>query len=96
MDHMTLRNSLHIMPLNIFTLGAIEVIQSYKKFLVNLTVRHEGLREVFCEFIDEQTKYTRSAAEASNKAYADVVRLMGRKTFVVEVTEDVYSSYKGK
>lgn len=84
------------MPLNIFTLGGIELIQAYKKLWVNVAVRHEGLREVFCTFIDEQTKYTRSAADVGNKAYADVVGLIGRKTFFVEVAEDVYSSCKGK
>lgn len=84
------------MPFNIFSLGAVEVIQGYKKLWVRVFVPHKEVRNIFNEFIDDQTKYTRSAADAGNRAYAALFRLTGRRTFLSEVAEDVYSNCKTK
>ena len=49
---------------NTATHAFIDGVSDFKKKFVETTVQHEGIQKALNSFVDAQTKYTKSAADA--------------------------------
>ena len=76
---------------NSFAYSAIDAVQTSKKQFVETFVKHEGLARAFNDFVDAQTKYTKSAVDAGIQAATSVGVIITTKQFYDEVTDSMKS-----
>lgn len=65
----------------ILTDAFIQAFQNSKKHAIDALVKNEALAETFHQFVDAQTAYTKSAAEASFSAGTALSTILSKKEF---------------
>jgi len=76
---------------NTFAHAAVDTIQNGKKQFVSTFVQHEGISKALNDFVDSQTKYTKSAVDAGIATATSLGLIFTSKAFYDEVTESVKS-----
>lgn len=77
---------------NTYAYTFIDTVQSGKKQFVNTFVKHEGIGKILNDFVDAQTKYTKSAFDAGYNATTNFVTLVSTPNFVNEIKDTVVDS----
>ena len=76
---------------NSFAYAAVDTIQEGKKKFVETFVQHEGIAKALNDFVDSQTKYTKSAVDAGLAAATSLGLIFTSKSFYDEITQSVKS-----
>ena len=76
---------------NTFAHAAVDAIQNGKKQFVETFVKHEGIANALTNFVDSQTKYTKSAIDAGIAASTSLGMILTSNSFFDEMTEGVKS-----
>ncbi len=76
---------------NTATHAFIDGVQDFKKKFVETTVQHEGIKRALNAFVDAQTKYTKSAADAGMQSAMSLGMIFSSKAFYDEIAESVKS-----
>ena len=70
---------------NTATYAFIDGVSDFKKKFVEQTVQHEGIKTAINTFIDAQSKYTKSAADAGMQSMMDLGMIFTSKDFYTEM-----------
>ena len=70
---------------NTATYAVIDGVSDFKKKFVETTVQHEGIKNALNGFIDAQTKYTKSAADAGMQSMMSLGLIFSSKDFYTEM-----------
>jgi len=70
---------------NTATYAVIDGVSDFKKKFVEQTVQHEGIKTALITFIDAQTKYTKSAADAGMQSAMALGMIFTSKDFYTEM-----------
>ena len=70
---------------NTATYAFIDGVSDFKKKFVETTVQHEGIKNALNTFVDAQTKYTKSAADAGMQSAMALGLIFTSKDFYTEV-----------
>ena len=76
---------------NTATHAFIDGVSDFKKKFVETTVQHEGIKNALNTFVDAQTKYTKSAADAGMQSMMSLGMIFTSKEFYTELA-DQYKS----
>jgi len=76
---------------NTATYAFIDGVQDFKKKFVEQTVQHEGIKKALNGFVDAQTKYTKSAADAGLQAATSLGMIFASKEFYTDLADQVKS-----
>jgi len=72
---------------NTATYAFIDGITDFKKQFVEQTVQHEGIKTALNGFIDAQSKYTKSAADAGMQSMMSLGMIFTSKDFYTEMAD---------
>jgi hypothetical protein len=72
---------------NTATYAFIDGITDFKKQFVEQTVQHEGIKTALNGFIDAQSKYTKSAADAGMQSMMSLGMIFTSKDFYTELAD---------
>jgi hypothetical protein len=75
---------------------SIDVIQTSKKVLIDMTIKHDKLANIFTTFIDSQTAYTKEATNLGIKTMSNLFLLMTAPNFGRELVESFNEKPKTK
>jgi len=70
---------------NTATHAFIDGVSDFKKKFVETTVQHEGIKTALHGFVDAQTKYTKSAADAGMQSMMALGMIFSSKDFYTEM-----------
>jgi hypothetical protein len=70
---------------NTATYAFIDSVSDLKKQFVEQTVQHEGIKTALNGFIDAQSKYTKSAADAGMQSMMALGMIFSSKDFYTEM-----------
>jgi hypothetical protein len=70
---------------NTATHAFIDGVSDFKKKFVETTVQHEGIKNALNGFVDAQTKYTKSAADAGMQSMMSLGMIFSSKDFYTEM-----------
>ncbi len=70
---------------NTATHAFIDGVSDFKKKFVEQTVQHEGIKNALNGFVDAQTKYTKSAADAGMQSMMSLGLIFSSKDFYTEM-----------
>lgn len=70
---------------NTATYAFIDGVTDFKKQFVEQTVQHEGIKTALNGFIDAQSKYTKSAADAGMQSMMSLGMIFTSKDFYTEM-----------
>jgi len=70
---------------NTATYAFIDGVSDFKKKFVEQTVQHEGIKTAINTFIDAQSKYTKSAADAGMQSMMALGMIFTSKDFYTEM-----------
>lgn len=70
---------------NTATHAFIDGVSDFKKKFVETTVQHEGIKNALNSFVDAQTKYTKSAADAGMQSAMALGMIFSSKDFYTEM-----------
>jgi hypothetical protein len=70
---------------NTATYAFIDGVSDFKKKFVEQTVQHDGIKTALNGFIDAQTKYTKSAADAGMQSAMALGMIFTSKDFYTEM-----------
>ena len=70
---------------NTATYAFIDGVSDFKKKFVETTVQHEGIKNALNGFIDAQSKYTKSAADAGMQSAMALGMIFSSKDFYTEM-----------
>ena len=70
---------------NTATYAFIDGVSDFKKKFVEQTVQHDGIKTALNGFIDAQTKYTKSAADAGMQSMMALGMIFTSKDFYTEM-----------
>ena len=70
---------------NTATHAFIDGVSDFKKKFVEQTVQHEGIKNALNSFVDAQTKYTKSAADAGMQSAMALGMIFSSKDFYTEM-----------
>jgi len=70
---------------NTATHAFIDGVSDFKKKFVETTVQHEGIKNALTSFVDAQTKYTKSAADAGMQSMMALGMIFSSKDFYTEM-----------
>lgn len=76
---------------NTATHAVIDGVSDFKKKFVETTVYHDGIKNALNSFIDAQTKYTKSAADAGMQSAMALGMIFTSKEFYTEMGEQFKS-----
>jgi hypothetical protein len=76
---------------NTATYAFIDGVQDFKKKFVETTVQHEGIKKALNSFVDAQTKYTKSAADAGLQSAMALGLIFSSKEFYSEMGDQFKS-----
>lgn len=76
---------------NTATYAFIDGVSDFKKKFVETTVQHEGIKNALNTFVDAQSKYTKSAADAGMQSAMALGMIFSSKDFYTEMF-DQYKS----
>jgi len=74
---------------NTATYAFIDGVSDFKKQFVEQTVQHEGIKTAMNTFIDAQSKYTKSAADAGMQSMMALGMIFTSKDFYTEMGDQV-------
>jgi hypothetical protein len=72
---------------NTATYAVIDGVSDFKKKFVEQTVQHDGIKTALTTFIDAQTKYTKSAADAGMQSMMALGMIFTSKDFYTEMAD---------
>ena len=72
---------------NTATYAFIDGVSDFKKKFVETTVQHEGIKNALNTFVDAQTKYTKSAADAGMQSMMSLGMIFTSKEFYTELAD---------
>jgi hypothetical protein len=72
---------------NTATYAFIDGVSDFKKQFVEQTVQHEGIKTALNGFIDAQTKYTKSAADAGMQSAMALGMIFTSKDFYTQLAD---------
>lgn len=75
--------------LTTITTIAIDSIQEVKKQLVSTLVKHDQIAEIFNQFIDNQTAYTKEMVENTIETNKNFFSLITEPEFYKEIAESI-------
>lgn len=67
--------------------AVIDGVQDFKKKVIETTVTHDGVQRALTGFIDAQTKYTKSAADAGLNVMTSLGLILMNKDFYTDMTD---------
>jgi hypothetical protein len=70
---------------NTATYAFIDGVTDFKKQFVEQTVQHDGIKNALNGFIDAQSKYTKSAADAGMQSMMSLGMVFTSKDFYIEM-----------
>ena len=70
---------------NTATYAFIDGVSDFKKKFVETTVQHEGIKNALNGFIDAQSKYTKSAADAGMQSMMSLGMIFTSKDYYTEM-----------
>jgi hypothetical protein len=70
---------------NTATHAFIDGVSDFKKKFVETTVQHEGIKTALNGFVDAQTRYTKSAADAGMQSMMALGLIFSSKDFYTEM-----------
>ena len=70
---------------NTATYAFIDGVSDFKKKFVEQTVQHEGIKLALNSFVDAQTKYTKSAADAGMQSMMALGLIFSSKEFYTQL-----------
>ena len=76
---------------NTATYAFIDGVQDFKKKFVETTVQHDGIKTALNSFVDAQTKYTKSAADAGMQSMMALGMIFTSKEYYSQLA-DQYKS----
>jgi len=76
---------------NTATYAFIDGVSDFKKKFVEQTVQHEGIKTALNGFVDAQTKYTKSAADAGMQSMMALGMIFTSKEFYSEMGDQFKS-----
>ena len=74
---------------NTATYAFIDGVSDFKKKFVEQTVQHDGIKTALNNFVDAQTKYTKSAADAGLQSAMALGMIFSSKEFYSEIGDQV-------
>jgi len=74
---------------NTATYAFIDGVSDFKKKFVEQTVQHEGIKTAMNTFIDAQSKYTKSAADAGMQSMMALGMIFTSKDFYTEMGDQL-------
>jgi len=72
---------------NTATYALIDGVTDFKKQFVEQTVQHEGIKTALNGFIDAQSKYTKSAADAGMQSMMSLGMIFTSKDFYTQLAD---------
>ena len=72
---------------NTATYALIDGVSDFKKKFVESTVQHEGIKTALTGFVDAQTKYTKSAADAGMQSAMALGMIFTSKDFYTQLAD---------
>jgi uncharacterized protein (UPF0305 family) len=72
---------------NTATHAFIDGVSDFKKKFVEQTVQHEGIKTAMNSFVDAQTKYTKSAADAGMQSMMALGMIFSSKDFYTQLAD---------
>jgi hypothetical protein len=72
---------------NTATYAFIDGVSDFKKKFVEQTVQHEGIKTALNGFVDAQTKYTKSAADAGMQSMMALGMIFTSKEFYSQLAD---------
>jgi hypothetical protein len=72
---------------NTATHALIDGVSEFKKKVVEQTVQHEGIKTAMNSFVDAQTKYTKSAADAGMQSMMALGMIFSSKDFYTQLAD---------
>ena len=72
---------------NTATYAFIDGVSDFKKKFVEQTVQHEGIKTAMNTFIDAQSKYTKSAADAGMQSMMAMGMIFSSKEFYTQLAD---------
>ena len=72
---------------NTATHAFIDGVSDFKKKFVEQTVQHEGIKTAMNSFVDAQTKYTKSAADAGMQSMMALGLIFSSKDFYTQIAD---------
>ena len=72
---------------NTATYAFIDGVSDFKKKFVETTVQHEGIKTALNGFVDAQTKYTKSAADAGMQSMMALGMIFTSKEFYSQLAD---------
>ena len=72
---------------NTATYAFIDGVSDFKKKFVETTVQHEGIKNALNTFVDAQTKYTKSAADAGMQSAMALGMIFTSKDFYTQLAD---------
>ena len=72
---------------NTATYAFIDGVSDFKKKFVETTVQHEGIKNALNGFVDAQTKYTKSAADAGMQSMMALGLIFSSKEFYSQIAD---------
>ena len=72
---------------NTATYAFIDGVSDFKKKFVEQTVQHEGIKTAMNTFIDAQSKYTKSAADAGMQSMMAMGMIFTSKDFYTQLAD---------
>jgi hypothetical protein len=76
---------------NTATHAFIDGVSDFKKKFVEQTVQHDGIKNALNGFVDAQTKYTKSAADAGMQSAMALGLIFSSKDFYTEMGDQFKS-----
>ena len=74
---------------NTATHAFIDGVSELKKKIIEQTVQHDGIKTALNSFVDAQTKYTKSAADAGMQSMMALGLIFSSKSFYDEMGDQI-------
>jgi hypothetical protein len=72
---------------NTATHAFIDGVSDFKKQVIDTTVQHDGIKTALNNFVDAQSKYTKSAADAGMQSMMALGMIFTSKDFYTELAD---------
>jgi hypothetical protein len=72
---------------NTATHAVIDGVSDFKKQVIDTTIQHDGIKTALNTFVDAQTKYTKSAADAGMQSMMALGMIFTSKDFYTEIAD---------
>ena len=95
----TLKHTQEKIMFNTASYAFIDGVSEFKKKFVEQTVQHEGIKKALNGFVDAQTKYTKSAADAGMQSMMSLGLIFTSKEYYTELADQfkaIVPSFKAK